>query len=77
MPIQRRKKGVKGQPGTPTTEYGELKSNVKMTLTPTAVATLDRIATALSVSRSELTERIARAGDEAIMKLLREKTQDE
>jgi hypothetical protein len=61
MPVQKRKKGVKGQPNTPTTEYGELKKNVKMTLTPTAIASLDATATVLGISRSELIERYARS----------------
>lgn len=64
MPVQRRVKGVKGQPGTPTTEYGELKKAIKITLTPTAIANLDTAATALSISRSELVERLGRMGVE-------------
>lgn len=64
MPIQKRKKGVKGLPGTPTTEYGELKKNVKMTLTPTAIAYLDAKAEKEGISRSELVERFARTLDE-------------
>jgi hypothetical protein len=61
MPVQRRKKGVKGQPGIPTTEYGELKKNVKMTLTPTAIALLDAKAQSLGISRSEVIEQYARS----------------
>lgn len=52
------------------------KKNAKkanLTLSPEAIATLDRIATALQISRSELVERLARAGDERIVELLNEK----
>lgn len=55
---QARKKGIK---------------RVNMSLTPEAIASLDRIATALGISRSELVERIARAGDDRIVDLLRDK----
>jgi hypothetical protein len=60
MPKQRRIKGVKGQPGIPTTEYGELKKPVQVTLTPTAIAALDTTAQTLGISRSELVERYGR-----------------
>jgi len=63
MPIQRRIKGVKGQPGTATTEYGELKKAVKTTLTPTAIAQGTSAANALGISRSELLERLLRKGE--------------
>ena len=43
---------------------------VNVFLTERAIASLDRIAKPLGISRSELMERIARAGDEAIMGLL-------
>lgn len=62
MSTQRRIKGIKGQPNTPLTEYGELKANVKMTLTPTCRDNLDAAATALGISRSELIERLGRKG---------------
>lgn len=58
---QARKKGIK---------------RVNMSLTPDAIASLDRIATTLGISRSELVERIARAGDEAIMELVRGKEEE-
>ena len=51
--------------------YDEAKERCNFTLTPTAIASLDRIATALGISRSELVERIARAGDEAIMAIVK------
>ena len=71
MPIQRRKKGIKGLPGTPTTEYGELKKNVKMTLTPTAISHLDAAATEEGISRSELVERLGRLGVEWLLEVAR------
>ena len=46
------------------------KMRVNMTLTEDAIASLDRIATTLGVSRSELVERLARVGDERIMEVL-------
>ncbi len=46
---------------------------VNMTLSLPAITSLDRIATALRISRSELVERLARVEDAAIMELLRGK----
>lgn len=48
---------------------------VNMTLSLPAIAALDRIASTLEISRSELVERLARADDAAIMELLRGKLQ--
>lgn len=52
--------------------YDEVKRRVQLVITPTAIASLDRIATTFGISRSELVERLARAGDEAIMEILGE-----
>lgn len=51
------------------------KKNAKkanLTLSPEAIASLDRIATHLGITRSGLVERLARAGDERIMEVLEE-----
>lgn len=68
-----KQKLVKGKPrrGEPRTEHEETKTRINMTLTPTAIASLDRIAAELEISRSELVERLARVEDAAIMELLR------
>ncbi len=55
--------------GEARTEYGEQKKPCNLSLTQTAIATLDRIATHLKISRSELVERIARGDAEAIVLL--------
>jgi len=65
----------KGLKGVPRTEHEEKKKVMTLSLTPTAIASLDRIATALEISRSELVERLARIEDAAIMELLRGKEQ--
>lgn len=41
-------------------EYGEAKKKYTITLTPTAWATLDEMATRVGLSRSDLVERLAR-----------------
>jgi hypothetical protein len=58
--IQKRKKGVKGQKGIPTTEYGELKKTIKLTLTPTAIGLLEKITDKQKISRTELIEQLSR-----------------
>jgi ribbon-helix-helix CopG family protein len=65
----------KGLKGVPRTEHEEKKKVMTLSLTPTAIAALDRIASALRISRSELIERLARADDAAIMELLKGKSQ--
>jgi chorismate mutase len=50
------------------------KPKISITLSREAIASLDRIATHLSLSRSEVVERIAR-GDEEIMGLLSERAE--
>lgn len=57
--------------GESRTEYTEPKQRCNLSLTSTAIASLDAIATALDISRSELVERIARAESARIMELLR------
>lgn len=74
MPTQRRIKGIKGQPNTPLTEYGELKANVKMTLTPTCRDNLDAAAEALNLSRSELVERLGRKGKAWLINAVKKKS---
>ena len=64
MPEQKKRRG---QPR----HYEEKKEKVTMRITPTAIASLDRIATALDISRSELVERLARTGDEVIIGVLK------
>lgn len=58
----------KGKPirGESRTEYEEAKQRCNLTLTPTAIASLDTFATQLNISRSEFVERIARGDGEAI-----------
>lgn len=58
---QRKKaqKGLKSQRGQPEI-YDELKTKQTLTLTPTSVKGLDKIAELLGISRSELVERIGR-----------------
>ncbi|MBD2255194.1 hypothetical protein H6G14_28655 [Nostoc parmelioides FACHB-3921] len=60
-PWQRKKaqKGLKSKRGQPEI-YDELKTKQTLTLTPTAVKGLDKIAELLGISRSELVERIGR-----------------
>jgi hypothetical protein len=43
-----------------TPDYGENRTRVNMTLTPTCISALDDMAKALKISRSELVERIGR-----------------
>lgn len=50
------KKRVKDQPAL----YDEIKTRATMTLTPTAIKELDRKATELGITRSELVEQFAR-----------------
>lgn len=52
----------KGKPvkGEARTEHGETKERCNLTLTPTAIASLDAFATQLNISRSELVEQYAR-----------------
>lgn len=53
------KKGYKNIRGRPE-KYDELKQRFNMTLTPTAAAGLEAIASSLGLSRSELCEQIGR-----------------
>ena len=48
--------------GRPT-DYGEAKTRVNMSLTPTCIDTLDASASELGYSRSELIERFSRSPD--------------
>jgi transposase len=50
------KKRIKGEPAL----YDEFKTRATMTLTPTAIKELDKKATELGITRSELVERFAR-----------------
>ncbi len=50
------KKRIKDQPAI----YDEMKTRATMTLTPTAIKELDKKATELGITRSELVERFAR-----------------
>jgi hypothetical protein len=59
----------KGLKGIPRTEHEEKKRVTTLSLTPTAIASLDRIATLRGISRSELVERIAR-DEETLMRVL-------
>lgn len=68
MAIQRVKgKGLKGMPRT---EHEEKKKVMTLSITPTAIASLDDAADKLNISRSELVERIAR-GDEGALEAMR------
>lgn len=60
------KKRVKGEGAL----HDELKKQVGIWLTPEAITSLDNIATALGVSRSELVERFARQPQDEVLKLL-------
>jgi hypothetical protein len=53
-------KGKAGK-GEARTDYEEMKTRVNMTLTPTAIASLDAAAKDEGISRSELIERYARS----------------
>lgn len=61
QPWQRKKarKGLKSERGQPES-YDEVKTKQTLSLTPTAVQGLDKIAESLDISRSELVERIGR-----------------
>jgi len=52
---------TKPRKGESRSEYDEAKQRCNLTLTPTAIASLDAAATALGISRSELVERYARS----------------
>lgn len=55
------KKGCKRQKsmsGIPDNPYGEVKRNVSVSLTPTALTGLDQLSQARQISRSELIERL-------------------
>jgi hypothetical protein len=58
-----KQKLIKGKPkkGEPRTDYDEQKERINLSLTPTAIASLDKAAEAEGVSRSELVERYARS----------------
>ena len=51
------KKSMRGQPET---EYGETKTNLSLSITPTGKELLKSISRSLGISTSELIERIAR-----------------
>lgn len=51
--------------GESRTEYDEAKERCNLTLTPTAIVSLDRIATLKGISRSELVEQFARSGGQS------------
>jgi hypothetical protein len=51
---------MKKMPKSKHKEYGEIKKNVMVTLTPTGTEGLDKIANTMNVSKSELLERIGR-----------------
>ena len=53
----KKKHGLKGVPDN----WDEVKQRYNLALTPTAVNSLDAIASRLEISRSELIERVARA----------------
>lgn len=52
--------------------YDEKKKQVSMQLTPTAIAVLDKTASARGISRSELVERYARSGNHDEIEALKE-----
>jgi hypothetical protein len=68
MAVQKvlKRKGIRGEART---EHGEVKERCNLSLTPTAITALDRIAQKLLISRSEVVERAAR-GDGEILALL-------
>ncbi|HEY9598394.1 MAG TPA: ribbon-helix-helix protein, CopG family [Cyanophyceae cyanobacterium] len=66
MPKEKR---GRGQPR----HYDENKEKVTVRITPTAIASLDSLATQLNISRSEFVERLARGDGEAIALLTQEK----
>ncbi|MBW4528332.1 MAG: ribbon-helix-helix domain-containing protein [Phormidium tanganyikae FI6-MK23] len=51
----KRQKSMRGIPDNP---YGEVKQNVSLSLTPTALTGLDQLSQARQLSRSELIERL-------------------
>lgn len=51
-------KQQKSMRGVPDNPYGEVKRNVSLSLTPTAVAGLDQLSQIRQISRSELIERL-------------------
>lgn len=46
--------------GQPIGDYGEMKTRITVSVTPTAVNGIDAIAESMKISRSELLERIGR-----------------
>jgi metal-responsive CopG/Arc/MetJ family transcriptional regulator len=55
--MTKRRKGIKGEPAI----YEEFKERVNISLTPTAIASLDKAAQKRGISRSELIEQYARS----------------
>ena len=53
-------KQIRAKKGEARTEHGEVKTRINISLTPSAIASLDSAATALGISRSELIERYGR-----------------
>jgi hypothetical protein len=58
-----KQKLIKGKPikGEPRTDYDEQKERINVSLTPTAIASLDKAAQKRGISRSELIEQYARS----------------
>lgn len=59
-------KQTRAKKGDARTEYEEVKQRCNLSLTPTAIASLNSLATQLNISRSEFVERLARGDGEAI-----------
>jgi len=55
--------GKKRVRGMAVNEWGEIKKDVTVSITPTALANLQEIAETLGISRSELVERLGRSID--------------
>lgn len=54
------RKGQKSIRGVPNNSYGEIKKNITVSLTATAIAGLDRLSRQRNICRSELLEQIGR-----------------